>query len=351
MRVLLNDLSRIHNPLRGEFHKVLDHVLDTSAYVNDTTFAEAFATYTGSKHCVSCASGTDALYIAIKALELPPGSRIAVPAISYAATAMAVVNTGHIPVFVDVHPFTGLMLVDKVKDVDCVIPVHLYGQCVDVSKLEHLGVPIIEDCAQAHGATIEGTHVGRFGQIGCFSFYPGKNMGALGDAGGCITDDPELALKMKQYASLGAPKHNRYEHNVDGINSRMDGMQGLFLCEKLKHFDDWTNDRIKVGAEYNKSGFFPLMSTVGRDVFHVYYTLQSNRDAYIKHMNASGVQTGIHYPISLPELECFKKFKSPCPNAKEFCERCVSIPIFPKMTDEEVALTLESHKSFVHQGF
>ena len=257
---------------------------------------------------VSCNSGTDALYIAIKSLELKPKSKIAVPAISYAATAMAVVNAGHIPVFIDVDKETGLMLVESVKNVDCVIPVHLYGQCVDVSKLLDLNIPIIEDCAQAHGAIINGKHVGTIGNIGCFSMYPGKNLGALGDAGVCITNNEILSIKMKQYASLGAQKDNRYNHITDGINSRMDGIQGLFLNEKLKHLDEWTNDRIRIGEIYNSSIIFPKRSTIGKDVYHVYYTLQDDRDDYIKYMNENGIQTGIHYPISLPELECFKEY-------------------------------------------
>ena len=341
MKIPYNDLSRIHEPLKQSFHTALDQVLQTSGFVGDTQFAEEFKKYTGSEYCVTCNSGTDALYIAIKSLELTPGSRIAVPAISYAATAMAVVNAGHIPVFIDVDPETGLMLVDTVNDVDCVIPVHLYGQCVDVKKLLNLGVPIIEDCAQAHGAS-----VGNDGVIGCFSFYPGKNMGALGDAGACITNDESLATKMKQYASLGSPKHNRYEHKTDGINSRMDGLQGLFLVEKLKHLDEWTDQRISIAQRYQIGARFPNRSRVGKDVYHVFYTLQDDRDAYIKFMNERGIQTGIHYPHPLPELECFSKYHILCKNAIEFCKKCVSLPLFPGMSDEEVDFTLKSHTSF-----
>ena len=341
MNIPYNDLSRIHEPLKNSFHTALDQVLQTSAFVGDKQFAEDFRIYTGSNHCVTCNSGTDALYIAIKSLELTPGSRIAVPAISYAATAMAVVNAGHIPVFIDVDPETGLMLVDTVNDVDCVIPVHLYGQCVDVKKLLKLGVPIIEDCAQAHGAS-----VGNDGVIGCFSFYPGKNMGALGDAGACITNDESLATKMKQYASLGSPKHNRYEHKTDGINSRMDGLQGLFLIEKLKHLDEWTDQRISIAQRYQIGARFPNRSCVGKDVYHVFYTLQDDRDAYIKFMNERGIQTGIHYPHPLPELECFSKYHILCKNAIEFCKKCVSLPLFPGMSDEEVDFTIKSHTSF-----
>ena len=320
MKVPFNDLKRIHDPLKNRFHEILDRVLDKCSFVGDVNFAAEFSKYTSSMYGVSCNSGTDALYIAIKSLELKPNSKIAVPAISYAATAMAVLNAGHIPVFIDVNKETGLMLVETVKNVDCVIPVHLYGQCVNVSKLLDLNIPIIEDCAQAHGAIIDGKHVGTIGNIGCFSMYPGKNLGALGDAGVCITNNETLSIKMKQYASLGAQKDNRYNHITDGINSRMDGIQGLFLKEKLKHLDEWTNDRIRIGEIYNSSNKPVKRSTIGKDVYHVYYTLQDDRDDYIKYMNENGIQTGIHYPISLPELECFKGYTGGtiCINAKDF---------------------------------
>lgn len=345
MKVPFNDLKRIHEPLKNKFHEILDRILDKCSFVGDTNFEEEFSKYTGSKYCVSCNSGTDALYIAIKSLDLKPKSKIAVPAITYAATAMAVVNAGHIPVFIDVDKETGLMLVESVKNVDCVIPVHLYGQCVNVSKLLDLNVPIIEDCAQAHGAIINGNHVGTIGNIGCFSMYPGKNLGALGDAGVCITNNEKLSIKMKQYASLGAQRDNRYNHKTDGINSRMDGIQGLFLKEKLKYLDEWTNDRIRIGEIYNSKYNFPSRSDIGKDVYHVYYTLQDDRDDYIKYMNENGIQTGIHYPISLPELECFKQYTGGtiCINAKEFCKKCVSLPLFPYMTIDEIDFTLKCH--------
>ena len=348
MKVPFNDLKRIHDPLKNRFHEILDRVLDKCSFVGDVNFAAEFSKYTSSMYGVSCNSGTDALYIAIKSLELKPNSKIAVPAISYAATAMAVLNAGHIPVFIDVNKETGLMLVETVKNVDCVIPVHLYGQCVNVSKLLDLNIPIIEDCAQAHGATINGKHVGTIGNIGCFSMYPGKNLGALGDAGVCITNNETLSIKMKQYASLGAQKDNRYNHITDGINSRMDGIQGLFLKEKLKHLDEWTNDRIRIGEIYNSSNKPVKRSTIGKDVYHVYYTLQDDRDDYIKYMNENGIQTGIHYPISLPELECFKGYTGGtiCINAKDFCKKCVSLPLFPKMKQEEVEFTLDCHINY-----
>jgi dTDP-4-amino-4,6-dideoxygalactose transaminase len=353
MKVPFNDLKRIHEPLRSNFHEILDEVLNNSSFVGDANFTEDFSKYTGSKYSISCNSGTDALYIAIKSLDLKPKSRIAVPAISYAATAMSVVNAGHVPVFIDVDKETGLMLVETVKNIDCVIPVHLYGQCIDVSKLLNLNVPIIEDCAQAHGATIDGKHVGTIGNIGCFSMYPGKNLGALGDAGICITNNERLSIIMKQYASLGAQKDNRYNHTTDGINSRMDGIQGLFLKEKLKHLDEWTKDRIRIGEIYSSSNNAIKRSTIGKDVYHVYYTLQDDRDDYIKYMNENGIQTGIHYPISLPELECFKEYTGGaiCINAKEFCKKCVSLPLFPYMTRDEINFTLKCHIDYLLRDF
>jgi|TARA_B100000073_G_C23732615_1_gene571335 dTDP-4-amino-4,6-dideoxygalactose transaminase len=366
MQVPFNDLNRIHEPLRETFHKSLDDILDSSSFVGDTHFASEFKKYTGAEHCITCNSGTDALYLAIKSLELPPGSKILVPAVSYAATAMAVVNAGHVPVFADVDPTTGLtesLVVDDddidwetsaFADIKCIIIVHLFGQVAKFPTFVHSRlssfaarrrIPIIEDCAQAHGAMGRGgsKHVGLRGDIGCFSFYPGKNLGALGDGGACITNDKTLAVKMKQYASLGAPKHNRYEHNTDGVNSRMDGLQGLFLATKLKLLDDWTSERKKIAGVYQSMNMFPQRTTRD-DVFHVFYTLEDDREGYIKHMKSRGVQTGIHYPISLPDLKCFEKYnRGDCKNAKEFCAKCVSLPIFPYMSEVEIFTVLKAH--------
>jgi dTDP-4-amino-4,6-dideoxygalactose transaminase len=198
-----------------------------------------------------------------------------------------------------------------------------------------LGVPVIEDCAQAAGARIQGEHVGTIGTIGCFSFYPGKNLGAFGDAGACITNDPVLASKMKQYASLGATPENRYNHKTDGINSRMDCFQGMVLSEKLKHLDTWTEERVKIAKRYEKELSLPKRSTVGTDVYHVLYILVLNRQFFVDELKKNGVETNIHYPFSLPSLECFKEYRKECPNADLFCSMCVSLPLFPGMTGEE----------------
>jgi dTDP-4-amino-4,6-dideoxygalactose transaminase len=349
MKVPYNDMSRIHVDLKSAFHAILDTVINESAFVDDRKgFGKDFATYTGASHCIPCANGTDALYLAIQSFDLKKGSRIAVPAVSYAATAMAVVNAGHIPVFIDVDKITGLMDIEsleKENNIDCVIPVHLYGQCCDVIRIMKLGLPVIEDCAQAVGAKIHGKHVGTFGNVGCFSFYPGKNLGAFGDAGACITNDPELAVSIKQYASLGALSTNRYNHTVYGINSRMDCIQGMILSEKLKHLDKWTSDRIHLANIYEKSIDLPKRSTIGTDVYHVLYTLVENRTRFTNFMNQLGVETNIHYPISLPNLKCFEKYHRNCPNAEVFCSQCVSLPLFPGMTDDEVDYIIELYKA------
>lgn len=349
MKIPYNDMSRIHTELKPVFHTILDTVIDESAFVDDRKgFGQEFAKYVGSSKCITCANGTDALYIAIKSLELKYGSRIAVPAISYAATAMAVINTGNVPVFIDVDESTGLMDISKLKlkqNLDCIIPVHLYGQCFNVLDIIDMGIPIIEDCAQAVGSKINDKHVGTFGSIGCFSFYPGKNLGAFGDAGACITDDIEMAKKMKQYASLGATPENRYNHVTDGINSRMDCIQGMILSEKLKHLDKWTNERIHIASIFeNKLQHLPCRSKVGVDVYHVLYTLVDNRDSFINYMKMHGIETNIHYPISLPNLPCFSS--TSCPIAEIFTSKCVSLPLFPGMTSAEIDYIIKIYNKF-----
>ena len=345
MKIPYNDMSRIHKDLRPVFHKMLDTVINESAFVDDRKgFGKEFAAYTGAKHCIPCANGTDALYLAIKSIDLKPGARVAVPAVSYAATAMAVVNAGCVPVFVDVDAKTGLMdinLLEKEEGLDCVIPVHLYGQCCDVVRILKMGIPVIEDCAQAVGAKIDGKHVGTFGEVGCFSFYPGKNLGAFGDAGCCITNECEVAVAIKQHASLGAMPSNRYDHRIDGINSRMDCIQGMILTEKLKHLDGWTEERVRHAKRMKNGMNLPNRSAVGTDVYHVLYALVDNREFFINFMNKNGIETNIHYPIPLTNLKCFEKFYKHCPTAVTFCSKCVSLPLFPGMTDDEVDYIIE----------
>ena len=333
MKVPYNDLSRIHDT--DEICAALRRVVESGNFIGAESFAREFCRYTEAKYCVPCANGTDALTIAIMALDLPPKSKVAVPAISYAATAMAVVNAGHEIEFVDVDRF-GLMDLEKLKKVDVAlaIPVHLYGQCVDVKEI---GIPYIEDCAQAHCAHYMGRHVGNFGKFGCFSFYPGKNLGAMGDAGCVITNDEELYEKAKSVCSLGASTGDRYLHNIRGVNSRMDAFQGEILKLKLDKLDYWATLRCDIGLTYLENiEFSPGRGICGYDAFHVYYLLSSDRDGDIKKLRDKGIQCNIHYPHALNTLECFKVWSKRCPVAERFCSRCYSIPLFPKMTDEEV---------------
>ena len=333
MKVPFCDFNTMHKPLKMKFINILSNALDNSQFIGKSSFEDDFKNYTSSKHCVTCNSGTDALYIAIKSLELKNGSRIGVPAVSYAATAMAVLNAGHIPVFIDVDPTTALLdwsLLHDIK-VDCVIPVHLFGQYCEIP--DWIDIPVIEDCAQAHGLRINGDHVGKKGVIGCFSFYPGKNLGALGDAGACITDDDELANKMLIYSRLGADPSNRYYHITDGINSRMDILQGLFLSEKLQHLDEWNNQRIEIAKLYGDLG--PCRN-YDRDVFHVFYVLTDDKENLVSKLKQNGIGYNFHYPYSLNKLPCFKEYHAVCPNAESFCSRCISLPMFPGMSEDQV---------------
>jgi len=344
MKVPYNDLSRIHKDI--DFTTDIQKAIDNNQFINANDFGKDFASYTRSKYCLPCANGTDALTIAIMAMNFPEKTRIAVPAISYAATAMAVVSANHIPVFIDVDPNTGLIDLDKLdqEDVDCVIPVHLYGQCVDVSRIK---IPFIEDCAQAHSATIGDIHVGNFGKCGCFSFYPGKNLGAMGDAGCLITNDIDFYNRCRSIASLGASVNNRYLHVVHGINSRMDGFQGLVLQKKLVKLDEWTDDRVKIGKLYDNE-FGINRSSVGKDVYHVYFLKLDNRDDFIKYLNDNDIQHNIHYPFPLNKLPCFNS-SDECPNAEKFCNECTSIPLFPGMTNDEVQHVVKIIKSYYNK--
>jgi dTDP-4-amino-4,6-dideoxygalactose transaminase len=332
--VEFSNLYEIHKDLKQEFHDILEATLNDSCFVGGNgEFASKWRQYTGSDYCVTCNSGTDALYIALRAFDFEPHARVAVPAVSYAATAMAVVNAGLEPVFVDVDPVTGLMDWDEFhkreEGIVCVVPVHLFGQYCKVPESVRDKYVVIEDCAQAHGLRVDEQHVGVRADVACFSFYPGKNLGALGDAGAVITSSATLYEKMRAMARLGSSKTDRYMHETVGINSRMDILQDRFLVAKLKYLDQWTEERRRVARLYGQSR---------DDVVHVLYILvpPNERDELIRYAKSEGIQLNCHYPHALCDLPCFEKWRLPCPNATKFCASCVSLPLYPYMTQEDV---------------
>ena len=295
-------------------------------------FESDFAEFTQAKYAVGVANGLDAIRLALQALGVGPGDEVIVPAFTFIATWLAVTQVGATPIAVDVNPETaGMNIIDLpiTKRTKAVIFVHLYGYPTDLtglaSDLKKMGVYLIEDCAQAQGARVAGNHVGTFGDAGCFSFYPTKNLGAIGDAGGVISNNSEIAKSLKSLRSYGAGK-SKYDHIDLGMNSRLDPIQATFLSTRLGNLEEENKARLQIASEVTRSladskALTPLArKTDGIDVFHLFVVIcESNRDQLQTKLHKAGVQTDVHYPkaihqqacYSIPEYEYLKAKKYP----------------------------------------
>lgn len=316
------DLNAQYQSIKSEIDAAIAAVIRDSAFVGGPygrKFEEAFAAFVGAKHCIGVGNGTDALEIAIEALDLPKGSEIIVPGNSFIASSEAVTRSGHRVVFADVDegcytltaPAVQAKLTPKTA---ALMPVHLYGHPCDMDPLLELaksrGLRVIEDCAQSHGAEYKGRKVGTFGDIATFSFYPGKNLGAYGDAGAITTDDPKLATQAVKIANHG--RIAKYDHDFEGRNSRLDGLQGAILTAKLPYVEKWTAHRIRVADRYidRLQGIpglhLPIRKPWARQVYHLFVVRTARRDDLKTYLADNGVQTGIHYPIALPKLAAYR---------------------------------------------
>jgi dTDP-4-amino-4,6-dideoxygalactose transaminase len=316
------DLHAQYLSIKDEIDAAMAAVICESAFIGGKyvkQFEENFGDYQQAKYCVGVGNGTDALEIAIEALELPHESEIIVPANSFIASAEAVSRTGHKIVFCDANPDDYTISLEDVRrritvNTAAIMAVHLYGHPCDMDPLLELAkqnnIKLIEDCAQAHGAEYKGKRVGAIGDVGCFSFYPGKNLGAYGDGGAIVTNDETLAIKCKMIANHG--RIEKYDHEFEGRNSRLDGLQAAILDVKLKYLDDWTNHRIKIADIYlaqlqNFSNIIlPVRQEWARQVYHLFVIRYSERDSLQARLKAVGVQAGVHYPIALPKLDAFR---------------------------------------------
>jgi dTDP-4-amino-4,6-dideoxygalactose transaminase len=356
-RLPLVDLSAQYVSMKAEINEAIAAVATESAFVGSSenrfvrTFEEEFGVFAGLRHVVACANGTDSLEILLRAAGIGPGDEVLVPAVSWIATSEAVSTCGATPVFVDILP--GEHTIDpnaaaaKVTGrTAAIIPVHLYGMPARLDALGALArkhdLFVLEDCAQAHGATFEGRRVGTFGDAASFSFFPSKNLGAWGDAGAMATSDDELAQKARMIAQHGqtAKKH---EHVIEGRNSRMDGLQAAILSAKLKHLPAWTTTRRRLAAAYRKA-LAPLVDgmqaapATAEGVFHLFTVELSERERVMAELAAAGIGTAVHYPTPLPLLAAYERFglqAGDFPIASSLTRRVLSIPLFPEMTDAQ----------------
>jgi dTDP-4-amino-4,6-dideoxygalactose transaminase len=354
MTIPFVDLKAQYNSIKEEMDTAIHAVIDNTAFVAGHyahQFEQQFADFLGLKHCIGCANGTDSLEMLLKAMGVGPGDEVIVPAISWISTSEVVSTVGATPVFVDVHPKYYTIDIDKIEvkvtnKTKAIIPVHLYGQPVDMPRLMQLAkkhnLKVLEDCAQAHGAQINGQMIGTFGDCASFSFYPGKNLGAYGDAGGMVTNNDEIAKIARMIGNHGQlGKHN---HLMEGRNSRLDGLQAAVLSVKLKYLHQWTEGRIVNANKYSellKSAevIIPTVIEGGKHVFHLYVIRTQNRDAVMQYLKDAGVGVAIHYPTALPLLKCYEErgfTKEDFPIADKVTGEIISLPMYAELTEEHI---------------
>jgi dTDP-4-amino-4,6-dideoxygalactose transaminase len=328
-----------------------------------TSFEREWARYCGADHAVGVASGTDALELSLAALGVGAGDEVVVPANTFIATAAAVVRAGATPRFADVSDGTLLMTPRTLAAVitprtRAVIVVHLFGQVPDMTGIlavaDRAGIAVIEDAAQAHGAEWDGRRAGAFGEAACFSFYPGKNLGAFGDAGAVVTSRPELAERIRSLANHGRSHGtSHYEHEHIGRNSRLDALQAILLSGKLARLDGWTERRIALASRYRAlltSASFDAaelkltdVAPQARHVYHLFVVRAGRRDDLRAELSRRGIQTGVHYPVPCHLQPPLRQFADgPLPVAERAAGELLSLPMFPHMTDGQVDFVCEA---------
>lgn len=360
MKVPFVDLKSQYRDLAVEIQSAISLVLEKTAFIRGEfveRFETDFASYCKLKHCLGVGNGTDALVIALKAVGIGPGDEVIVPANSFVATSEAVTNAGGRIVFADVDPQRYTIDVLDIRrkitpKTKAIIPVHLYGQPADMAAIRCLAdeysLKIVQDCAQAHGATENGKTLGEYGDVLCFSFYPGKNLGAYGDAGAILTDDDDIIHFARMYANHG--RISKYDHEFEGVNSRMDGLQGAILSVKLPYLNKWTSQRRSIAQQYDYllSGIdgitSPSAAAETLHVYHLYVVRCSARDVLKTFLSENGISTGIHYPIALPNLQAYRYLghsASDFPVSSRLQQEILSLPIYPEMESDMVEYVVD----------
>ena len=365
MKVPFNDLHLQHEQIKVNLDAVIQDVINSSAFIRGPyvdKFEELFSNKFGVKHCISCANGTDALYISMRALDLKKGDEVIVPAHSWISSSETISQAGGIPIFCDTKLNDYTLDVDLIeslvtKNTVGIIPVHLFGHPADMDRINEIATKnklwVLEDCAQSHLAKYKNKLLGTLGDISTFSFYPGKNLGAMGDAGAILTDDDFLAEKMRKFARHGGLKKGI--HDIEGINSRMDGLQAAILSVKLEYLDGWTKKRQLVALEYLSSInskeelILPKVESYAEHVWHLFVIKSKQRDRLKKYLYSMGIQSVINYPVALPFLKAYERFsKKPehFPCAYNNQSQILSIPLFPDLSTEQISYVSDAINKF-----
>lgn len=354
------NLGRMHKPIQDEIMRATQEVVKSEWFIQGekcSQFEKEFAQYCGVKHCIGVGNGLEALRLILEAYEIGVGDEVIVPANTFIATVLAVSYVGATPVFVDADMSTYNIDISKIREkisskTKAIIVVHLYGNIVQMDEVykiaKEYNLKIIEDSAQAHGAMYKGKKAGNLGDAAGFSFYPGKNLGAFGDGGAITTNDNELAAKIRALANYGSIQ--KYNHIYKGCNSRLDEMQAAILSVKLKHLENWNEERRRIAKRYSteiKNPYIVLpnldLKDLSSHVFHIYPILVEGRQRFMEYLEKYGISSMIHYPIPIPLQKAYCEFRDETdalPATRKICAEEVSIPLYPGMSEEEITYVI-----------
>jgi len=355
------DINKQDSPIKKKIIKNIKKVISNNNFILGDyveIFEKEFAKFCRTKYAISCANGTDALTIALKILDLPKNSEVIIPAMTYCSTAFAVINAGLKPILVDISALEPTISLEKLKNkitnkTKVIMPVHLYGSVVNIDKIKKITknkkIYLIDDCAQAHGAYLNNKRVGSLTDISCFSLYPGKNLGAYGDAGIITTNNKKFFNKIKNFRNLGSDK--KFIHTQIGFNSRLDTLQACILSQKLSLLNRYNNKRRKIAKTYNNKIINKKIKKIkysSSAVYHQYVIMVSNRNLLINKLKKNKIQHGLHYPKSINQISALKKIykDQKYPNAENLAKKCLSLPIDPTLKNIEINKIIKVLNSF-----
>lgn len=363
MRINFNQLDRGYLKYKSEYDEAAIETLESGWYIlgsKGEKFETEFSNYLGSKHCVGLNSGLDALILAFRALGIGEGDEVIVPANTYIASVLGITENGAIPVFVEPDEYFNLdatKIEEKITDkTKAILVVHLYGQAADMVNIKAVAdkhnLYLVEDCAQSHGASFDGKVTGTWGDIGCFSFYPTKNIGAFGDSGAVVTNNDEFNEKIKMLRNYGSKV--KYQNEILGVNSRMDEIQAALLSVKLKHYTDLRTEREAIAYEYLKGIKNPLVTLPNirekaEHVWHLFVVKLDKRDKFQNYLSENGIATQIHYPIPPHLSEAYKYIdekQGSYPITEDYAKQIISLPLFEGMTREEIEHVINTINRF-----
>lgn len=354
------DLGKIHKPIQEQLDEAYRNVMERQWFIGgvaDKEFEQEFAAYCGTKECIGVGNGLDAIRLIMLAYGIGKGDEVIVPANTFIATVLAVTEVGATPIFVDADKNTYNIDIDKIEEkitnrTKAIIAVHLYGRIVEMDRIcdiaKKYSLKVIEDAAQSHGAVYKGKKAGNWGDAAAFSFYPGKNLGALGDAGAVVTNETALAEKIRAIGNYGS--HEKYRHVYKGCNSRLDELQAAFLSVKLICLDEWNKERQEIARRYasdikNSKIMLPMINdNTDNNVYHIYPILVENRDAFIEYLKEKGIVAMVHYPIPIVSQQAYAEYAGQIdkyPVTKRICGQEVSLPLYPGMSKEQIEWVIE----------